>query len=118
VQRFIKRTRRRRKKSAYDVGVREDDLTCPDADEKWEGIRTDAPAMVQTNHGTDREDQGRARADGPDKCNTAPPTGSWVIGPTMARGSVYLPTSRPFQHNHLFHGPTLARGSSDPSSST
>jgi hypothetical protein len=39
IQRFIKRTRWRRKKPQYDVGVQEDDLTLQNPDEEWEHTR-------------------------------------------------------------------------------
>jgi hypothetical protein len=55
IQRFIKRTRWRRKKSIYDTGVHEEDLTCSnvaaiaDGITKWMNLRPSAPSL-------DRED--------------------------------------------------------------
>jgi hypothetical protein len=48
IQRFIKRTRWRRRKSKFDAGVR-DDFTCPNADAQREGLRPGYPVDVRSN---------------------------------------------------------------------
>jgi hypothetical protein len=64
VQKFIKRTRWRRKKSAYDVGIQEDGFTCSDGDEEREDIRTTVPNVARPNRGFDEANQRCAGADG------------------------------------------------------